>query len=351
LKAVLVNEIKQVVDRLTASDWLAHERRRAGGLSMPVNARLIEEEFELKLGRLPDYVPLLSSDQSLTRADVEDRWLAQYVKILLRVLGDEQQRTVSNFYFGVYPTFDVNGFTTTTPAGDRVIMLHSGLLFSIPIFTGLFVADIAYGGNVVDTHKEALLSHLSLMAWLWTKSPNRGRERFVEINLPPRAAIEHAILSNSVASFILSHELGHIFCDHKGYGSNRAANHATEYEADAWGLGLWARHAAVNIPLMTPSIGHSRLALLGPFVALGLIAALGGSESNTHPAPVSRFERVRDRFATLFKETLPADLYVRWKFELGGGFEQLTLDLGLKVYEKYEAYGRIIQLMRRALTA
>ena len=345
-----MDDTKPAVESMGPAKWLAYERRRASGTAIPVNARIIEEEFDLKMGRLPDYVPLLSADQSVTRADVEDRWLAQYVKILLRVLGDAQRAKASAFYFGVYPTFDINGFATRTPAGDRVVMLHSGLLFSIPMFTGLFVADIAYGGSVVDTHEEALLSHLSLLAWLWTKSANRGMEGFREIALPPDRRIEHATLSNSVASFILAHELGHVFCNHQGYGSDRSSNHAMEYQADAWGLGLWARHAAVNIPLMTPSIGHSRITLLGPFVALGLIRALGGSESDTHPAPVSRFERVRDRFSVLFKEGLPAELYTRYSVELGAGFEQITLDLGVQVYEKYAAYGRIIQMMRGALT-
>jgi len=346
----VVDDTKPALERMTAAQWLAYERQRNGKSGIPVNACIVEEEFELKMGRLPDYVPLLSSQQPLTRADVEDRWLAQYVKILLRVLGEAQRVKASNFYFGVYPTFDINGFATKTPAGDQVVMLHSGLLLSIPMFSGLFVADIAFGGSVVDTHKEALLSHLGLLAWLWTKSPNRGMEEFSEIALPDDARIEHATLSNSVASFILGHELGHIFCDHEGYGKNRAANHAIEFEADAWGLGLWARHVSVNIPLMTPSIGHSRFALLGPFVALGLIRALGGSGSDTHPDPVIRFERVRNRFAGLFKQTLPAELYTRWRSELGAGFEQIILDLGVKVYEKYAAYGRIIQTMRAALS-
>jgi hypothetical protein len=77
---------------------------------------------------------------------------------------------------------DGNGFATTTPAGDRVVMLHSELLFSIPIFTGLFVAPIAYGGSVVETHQDTLLSHLSLLD-----------------NTAAPASIEHAALSNSVA--------------------------------------------------------------------------------------------------------------------------------------------------------
>jgi hypothetical protein len=53
---------------------------------------------------------------------------------LLRVLGDAQRSNASKFYFGVYSTFDIDGLATTTPAGNGVVMLHFGLLLTVPMF-------------------------------------------------------------------------------------------------------------------------------------------------------------------------------------------------------------------------
>jgi hypothetical protein len=117
-----------------------------------------------------------------------------------------------------------------------------------------------------------------------------------------------------------------------------------EFDADRWGLTLFARHVANGLDRLGASLIPS--ALLGPYIALALIGAVQDRQTKTHPAVSVRVEHINKIFMSQ-RRALPPELYHKFTLQTAPGSLSMTKRIGNKLFKKYKIMGSIIDEMAR----
>jgi hypothetical protein len=324
---------------MTPWEWIAHERRKlnygadAGGL------RGMAQEFHD-----PTVERVFTRLSDLSSAERDDRLIQNVLSAIQDSLPAEDAIVLNSIPVVVYPTYKVEGVSTRTPKGDRIILLHSGLPLTLSHLCCLELHEQRHGG---ETSRSELLAAVAEISALW-KVSNVGFDASPALDMrfmnQDDALLGGAI--NFVAlSFVIGHEFGHIFEDHGPYStSDKLANHKKELYADQWGLRFALRIVFTYITrIETQMVSACKYALLGPFLALGMIAMLAPRESMTHPAPTLRRDQIMALMCEIGEREIGEQAFSLFERTIGDlGFKK-TAAIGSKLFDKLEIYNQLIE--------
>lgn len=326
---------------LAPREWLEYQRRIHGYDASLVPKDLLTGAVK---GLPREAGALVDLYSQLTRGQLDDRTIQVYFNPLRPLLKREEDEVIRNVYFGIYPTFEVNGYATTTPRGDRIVMIHSGLPYTVNCWAQFFVYTLKQGSwDFLDNEKEAFLSLLTHIGRIWKKEiknfPWRPR------SLLPKGKdswLLSAALTHSAMGFVLGHEIGHILEKHQGYNpGDQTYNHRMEFEADNWGLKICLRHVIVNGSTF-PDTYYPKFMLCGPFLALSMIATINDFQGKTHPSVTTRFEKVKAAYQPVLLEILGAEGLSRYKREMDEDFLDRILSIGHRLFERHKLFREIV---------
>lgn len=280
------------VSEMLPAEWIALVRKRHGpfGPTAPSEAWLSEY-----LRRLPEsQQPVARAAWQRLRAssmnETLDRMILPYLHDFVAVLTEDELAAASTIWFALLPTFEFNAHASRTPRGDRVILLHHTLLYTLGFWSHWYLrlSEERHDYLVADPRK--LRSVLEFFAELW-----RG-QRFTSDPACIYPTTQNSweldeVLTKAAVVFVLGHELGHIMKGHLGYGEDPQVNHEMEFEADRVGLSITIRHALVNSFKENDSY-FAKYGIFGSLFAIAVMSFRSDLDSRTHPSASRRRDRL-----------------------------------------------------------
>jgi hypothetical protein len=329
---------------LSPHEWLEHHRRANGYSSVsaagdPRRVQTLQRRFKESAQRIIEKYGHLNQYQF-------DDFFIERLLLTIRIAEEERQKT-GDVYFGVFPTFDFRGRLTHTPRGDKIILLHSGLISTIQAWAMFFI--LRTQGNDFEkfmNNTTAAADFFAAVGKLW-----KPELRYARIDDPYPFELDEeswllttALIDSSLA-FILGHELGHLIERHPGYTGDAALDYKMEYEADAWGLKFCVRHIVLNGPLFPKFV--SRTMCLGPYLALGVTSVIQDIPGRHHPSASMRLERITKNLRRTFLEVLGRDGLEMYHKEVGGEFFRRAKSMGTRLFGMHKRCAMVIDSLAK----
>ncbi len=258
-------------------------------------------------------------------SDIHEEQMMQYLASLVipRKLVDDFSILAEQFI--LMPTNEINAYAGTIPRGDRIVVIHEALTHVVAIFSHwlLFAQEQASKGKSVPPEMNKEMERYFLAVWFSDSHfQNRPQafprtEEFWELS---------EFLSYSVMRFILAHEIGHIFHNHKGYTASHDHNHRMEYDADDFAFRCCVWTSVVGGVTLDDNY-FSLYSLLGPFFGLAIISLLGNEDSSTHPSCQRRMAHLLSKFDDILEEAtleVGTGKFIEW---LGSDFKKVIENL------------------------
>ena len=325
---------------MTPTEWISHERSKLDYGLDAGELRGMAREFDDPL-----IGPTVARLFDLSSAERDDRMIQNVLNAMKGGLPAEDAAMLSSVPVFVYPTYKVEGVATTTPRGDKVILLHAGLPLTLSRLSTLELHSHQRG----DISRPMLLSALAEISSLWEISGGACGQA-TALDIPsinhPDAVLAGAMMLIAMA-FVIGHEFGHIFENHGAYStSDKVFNHKRELFADQWGLRFALRSVFTYIARVeTQPLSACKYGLLGPFLALGMIAMIAPGESITHPAPSWR----KDQIVALMGGIAEGEIGEQALASFGHSIEDVgfnkTAAIGSKLFNKLELYNQLIKTL------
>jgi len=323
---------------MTATEWIAYQREKLG----------FSEYSILKIDQSDYKSPLAGSVMSrladLSPAERDDRQI-QILVAAMRASGEpEDKQVLDSVHIAVFPTYEVEGLATRTPKGDRIILLHSGLLLTLTHLSLLELYQQKRGGQL---GKQEFLAALAEIAAVWQQSEDDNvapESPALDLRLVDEASLLFAgSMMQTALIFILGHEIGHVIAEDGPYSNTDAgANHKKELYADQWGLVFALKNVFTNIArLESDRLPACRYALLGPFLALGMIAMLSPKQSLTHPAPSTRRDQVLALLNRITELPIGQQAFTVLENLMGDTGLKQVAGMGSKLFERLQMYNQI----------
>lgn len=291
----MVSVMADHADPLQAAKQWFEQLQRARGAFRPFPAS--RDWVDAYLRALPpDFReaarPVWEARFGKTIAEVQNELMAIYLGTTARYLTGDEAHAIRHVLFALYPTYAFEAHVGDTPVGGTAVILHEAIgnviafwchLFTRLSFDGGFAASLFHESGRMET-----IIRFLQMSWQGSGANNPDVFGVYPTDADSWALSEHLCLS--AIAFVIAHEIGHIVHGDAGYTANRAANHRMEFAADRFGLRLCIRRA---MALSAEEQGDNYVAqhlLLGPFVALAVIALYGEAASDTHPSIGDRID-------------------------------------------------------------
>ncbi len=215
-------------------DWLKQKRLESGYNESCLPINIITEIVLCKYGRVPKGMKhVLSKYASMTRGDADDRLAEILSKAIINILPNDLISLANEVFIGIYPTYEVNGRATTTPNGDKVILLHHGLFLSLSLLADLQALEFERATTNKSIEEGKLIEYIQYIGSLWLPDL-KGNFQVSRVNpTTDEFIIYSSVLCTSSMIFVLGHEFGHVIEQHNSYDHNNPGlNHNMEYQAD-----------------------------------------------------------------------------------------------------------------------
>ena len=289
---------------LSPAAWLDHIRTGLG-YNKPFRW---STEVDYLINSLPEEDRAAATDVWKSRvgksiASIHDEQFGRYFERIVPALDEVGAGIAATTYFGLYPTYDFNGYAGHTPRGDRIVMLHAGLPHTLSLWSHLCIRQLEQGGGweVLERHLNLHHELLNYFSALWHET-NIPKIPEVRPQTPDGWRLSEELTMAAVC-FVVGHEIGHIKHAHAGYSNDVTSNHQQEFEADRYGLHLCIRYTLLYCNRFDDTY-FTKMMLFGPFLALAVIALLAPTDSVTHPSAVRRDEFMLDQFSIVLREIL-----------------------------------------------
>ena len=311
---------------LAPAEWLREARKALG----------YDKRFSMPWSRIKEYIDRLPKEAqkhatdvwrkrySRTYGSIQDDQMTMYCQLLREVLEPDHRRFMDTVFFGVYPTSEFSGYSAKMEKGDRIIILHEGLCYTIHFLSSLYFRIYEDGlASVLKGRDPELLRAVAWITSVWS-----GHQPTVPLpDIFPKNKDSWELSSSMTAAaliFVLSHELGHAFLNHPEYGPRAHDNHKLEYEADKFGLKTLLRHA-IMVSLAKQDTYHTQASLFAPYFLCSVFSMFGVEASKSHPSPRARMLRMSriieeellnllgERRFHLFKDNMGSDVFDRLK--------------------------------------
>ena len=308
---------------MSPKEWLAYLRQKYGYTG----------KFAWQKDQLDDFLARIpASEQEQARAvwmarynktvpEIHDELMQQYLQQITPILKPKEKEIADTTFFGILQTHEFNGYTGFTPRGDRVVVLHEGLGYTLNFWSHWYLRVLEEGGRDYLIEDPVQLYHTMryiLLFWY------RGR---IDTKLPdiyPKTKDSWYLsecLTMAAIAFVVGHELGHILAKHAAYGSDREQNHAMEYEADQMGLAISIRHSLLRACYVPRDNYYCKFMLYGPLFAVAVMSLFGDAASDTHPSPSDR----RDHLISAYEEEM--------RLLLGDKFDVVVNDIDEELFD------------------
>lgn len=331
---------------LTPREWIEYQRELAGYIESPPAMNATSAKINDWLYGPDSKVP--NRFAHLTPGQADDNVMAIYMEMI--ELSQVERIKLGQPHFSLFPTFEFRARVDTTPRGDKIVLLHSGLVQTVMFWSMLasfqFCQNDKYNEFMRDYWRVA--EFFTKVGQVWKLELTRvGPEGGDALMLPltEEAWRFSRILTYSCMTFILGHEIGHIIERHSGYTDDRATNHAMEYAADRWGMRICSRHIITD----AKDLQHdaTRIRMIGPYLALSVIMAHGNRDTLKHPSVTARAMRLSKEFKNIFKSELDTARWNSFKNTFGAGIFTKTRPIGEEMVAQHEAYRGIIEMIAK----
>src|ERR1700712_5656121 len=134
-------------EQMSPAQWLAHVRSDMGLAEMTT---FTDAWLETLIGSIPQKDREAARRVWLERrgkpqADLHDELMSQYLKWLLPYLTPKERNVADGHFFALVPTYELNAHHGKTPRGDRLIVLHHTLFYTIAFLTHLYMRLLLQG--------------------------------------------------------------------------------------------------------------------------------------------------------------------------------------------------------------
>ena len=293
------------IEEMNPKEWLQHTRAQYG-LFDSTPFRLHRKWLEELLSRLPESGrqnarAVWESGDGRPSHEIYDELMDTYVKQIAPVIQKDEQEVFENTFFGILPTFEFNGYAGYTPKGDRIIILHEALGYTLNFWSHWYHRVHEEGNRYLTENPQRHFDTLKYILERWY-----GRPPTAELpDIYPRTS-DSWLLSETMTlcaiAFVLGHELGHVLHGHQGYGFHRETNHDMEYEADSVGLSFAIRYALFRTAILKQDNYYTKFGLFSPLFALGVMSIFGDDATDTHPSLSSRGARLLAQYRSFFED-------------------------------------------------
>lgn len=334
--------------KLSPKEWLEYQRSIQGYDSTLIPKDLLSEAFK----NLPKECSVLIDLYSgLTKGQIDDRQIQIYFDPLKKLFTPEENKVISKIYFGTFPTFEVNGYAGKTPRGDKIVMIHSALPFTLNVWANFFLYTIEQESwDFLDEDKEEVINLFCWIAKAWKKDFSILPTRPTSLVPKQKESWQlSSVLTHSAMAFILGHEIGHILEGHKGYNpDDQAYNHNLEFAADTWGLRICLRHVIVN-GSQCPNTYFPKFMLIGPYLVLSTIATIQDIQGRTHPAASQRLRKIESSYEELLLKIIGKKGLEIYKQQMDIDFLERTFSIGKKLFDRHKLYGEIVNEIQKRI--
>jgi hypothetical protein len=327
---------------LSPREWLEQQRRAHGYDEKPVPPELIAKAVSGIPP--PEAKQLIELYSGLTIGQLNDRQIQLFLQPLLPLLTQAEREIVAPIYFGVFPTFSVDAYGTSLPGGHKIVMVHAGLPFVVNSWANLFLFTLEHGSwDWLDSRSDELIDFFARVGAVWNHDISVFSEGPLALIPKERDSwMLSSVLTHSAMAFILGHEMGHILEGHEGYWpGNSEYNHSMEYAADIWGLRIALRHTVIN-GSRCPDTYFPKFMLVGPFLALSMIATIDDVQGTTHPSASARLAKIEVNYLPLLLELLGEEGLQRYQEEMDQDFLERTISIGTRLFERHRHFADLI---------
>ncbi len=307
--------VRLPLDEMNPKQWI-HYKRSEYGLGDSVPFKLNKQWLEGLLAKLPE------SERQKARVvweerdgqpiyDIYDDMMNYYVSQIAPIVLKEDQDIFENVNFGILPTCDFNGYAGFTRKGDRVIILHEALGYTLNYWSHWYLRMLEEGDKFLIENPQRQDEILRHIVEIWNGYPLS--DLMPDVHPISMDAWELSETMTACAiSFVLGHELGHVIKNHPPYGPNANENHAMEYEADAIGLRFAIRYAIFGPGSQKDDTYFTKVCLIAPLFALCVMSLFGDRITLSHPSPSSRISNALNQYKELFKELFHDEAETVW---------------------------------------
>ncbi|MCK4622824.1 MAG: hypothetical protein KAT62_11495 [Desulfuromonadales bacterium] len=275
---------------MTPSEWLTSIREK---YKLNGNLSFQDSWLEDLLSRLPasnrDAARKIWIERRSKKAShVLDEMMEQYLQQVFPILSPNEKIAAETTFFGVLPTYQFNAYTGFTPRGDRIVILHHALVYTLSYWSHWYLRMKDEGGkDYLRENPRRLIEALLYIVSIWLEQPLNVALPDIYPKTEDSWQLDECLVFSAI-SFVIGHELGHIICGHSHYGSDQDKNHMMEFEADQIGLSIAIRHTLVKTSVVKGDTYHTKFMLFGPLFALTVMSLFGDQSSHTHPSPSDR---------------------------------------------------------------
>jgi hypothetical protein len=336
---------------LSPKEWIEYQRHLRGYEELPLPKDLVTKATKTLPG---EHSGLIEQFSQLTRGQLDDRLIQVYLDSVKGVLTAREREAISGVYFGIFPTFEINGFADRTPRGDPIVMIHLGMPLCAHLWANFFLYTLEQGSwDFLDRRPNDVVGLFCLIGSLWEKDLWKKKMKIISDahSIFPRdeeSWLLSSVLTHSAMVFVLGHEVGHIIEGHKGYNPNDPAyNHHMEYSADTWALRICLRYVILS-GIAYPDTYYSKFMLLGPYLVLSMTATIMDVQGKTHPSPSERLMKIRNAYEPTIVSILGNEGFQRYKQEMDADFLDRITSIGERLFERHKAFAHIINDMVEA---
>jgi hypothetical protein len=337
------------INQMTPKEWITHKRRELGGL-VPFAAH----EYDLRaLKELISRIP--ESDREAARkiwmerrkrslADVHDELMNTYRSAVLPLLQKDELAVAEDTYFGILPTRDFNGYAGFTPRGDRIVVLHEGLGYTINFWSNWLMRMLDEGRDHLADSPDKLLHALAHIKYVWYGRPPKPPLP----DIHPKTGVSWNLaecLTMSTLSFVMGHELGHLLNKDTAYTNSKADNHRMELKTDVQGLSVGLRYGLVwgaKFADDNDDNYFTKMGLFGPLFALALMTVFGDSESISHPSASQRLAHVENIFDSQLR-SIVGEHYRRFVEAVDADLVAVLLQQSARFARAFRYFGEVMR--------
>lgn len=233
--------------------------------------------------------------------EIFNELMADYLDQIKHILKPEEREIFDNTYFALLPIMDFNGYAGFTPKGDRVIVLHEAIGYTLNYWSHWYLRLMEEGETYFSGNPRRFIGITEYIADVWYGNRPTGKMPDIYPSTMDSWELQD-MLTLSAISFVIGHEIGHILHKHSGYSAKQEVNHAMKYEADRAGLSIAIRHSMVKSIALKRDNYSTKFGLFAPLFAIGVIGMFGNKSSLTHPSASQRAEKILSCYADVFKE-------------------------------------------------
>jgi len=166
------------MNEMSPREWFVYVRHKHGYDVPFASPKSALEDF---LARIPasdrdKAREVWTKRYTMTIPEIQDELMQQYLEPLMPVLKTEERDIAETTFFGILPTHDFNGYAGFTPRGDRVIILHEGLVHTLSFWSSWYLRVMEESGKdfLIDNPEElsVALSYI-LSVWYGSMRPPR----------------------------------------------------------------------------------------------------------------------------------------------------------------------------------